>query len=300
MKPERADWRPNPVTEREIAEDRRRERRRRKNVALLAGTGLGLCPLSCLGTCTTLDGHGDEATFMILGLVSAVLGLYGFIRFVADKEAERRRVLALRQEFSGVGGWLVEMTVFQGEAVSGTDVGVVWFEKERLFFTGARTSFGLGVEDTARRVLGSGAVIDSGIGIVLPLREWTPVGAVAIGLRFIAHEPEISPVVGETSFRHTLGNWMARSAPTRGQLPPLTPGPDLPAFAWLGRRAWLATLVWPAVGVLALLVGLTSVEPAIAFLAMSLGFAFWAPARSPRRAWRAVRDRQALEAYNRD
>lgn len=302
MSEERADWRLNPVAERELAEDRRRARRRRWNAVFLTLASLGLCPLACLGSCYGLSQGGGVYLFVAFASVGAVV--VALVRYANDARRTGERRAALKGEFGGVPGWLVEITVFQGEAVSGQDVGTVWFEDDRLYFTGLRTSFGLGPGDAKGRVADGRDVLEPGVDLILPLRVVSPIGPVKLGLRFAA--PELASTAlasSEWAFRKALREWIA-DGEGHGPGPPLAPGPDLPPEGSLQRRALLATAAWPALLVLvgaivgaagfpegvpiALLGGLVGTG---AILATHFG--------SPRRHWRALDDRRRLEAYNR-
>lgn len=290
-----ADWQLSPLKERELAEDRRQERGRRWNVALLVVAVIGVCPMGCLGACLSgATAGGGWAAGISIG--SVVLLVAAIVRYANGSEIARRRRLVRRQEFGEVAGWIVEMTIHQGEALSGRDVGVVWFEEDRLYFTGVRTSFGLGPGDVAARIAGRHEVLDTGSHLTLPLDAPSSVGTVAIGLRFISPEPESYTVAtSETAFRQALRAWIT-SGKTRGQLPPLAMGPDMPSVMALQRRAALASAVGP--GFVLLLVLSSTFKgfmPALVVLALVLLVALWPPALLPRRCWRAVNDRRRLD-----
>lgn len=299
MSEDRAEWRLNPVTERTLAEGRQRERRRRRNVGLLTAAALGLCPLSCLGTCLPLNAGPQALFFGPLALLSVVLLVVVVVRHSKENNAESADLLALRDEFSGVGGWLVEMSVYQGEALSGRDIGVVWFQEERLYFTGARTSFGLGTNDLRGTTPNGNVKLDGISNLLLPLDASGSMGA-AIGLKFVGPEREFNPAMAEGSYRNALRGWLASGAKTSGQLPPFSLGPELPTTRSLRIRAVFATAAWPFLGLLALVAAGWGGAALASFLVLGLAIVVQSSVWRPRQCWRALRDRQRLEAYNKD
>jgi len=298
VKPEpTAEWRLNPIAEREIQASRRFDRRRRANRWLLGLSGALVCPFACLGGCLSIG--GAESSW-IAALVFGSVGLLvvALARVSIDKGRQGERLDALRKEFGDVKGWLVEMSVRQGEALSGRDVGIVWFEDERLYFMGARTSFGLGRDDTQGRLASAHDVLEDRPHAVLPLQAKTLAGPVSVELVFLHTVPEHGQrLADDLEFKHALKIWFSEAMPERGQLPPLTLGPDLPSVSALRRRALAAVAIWPTLLVLALLA-----TPLVGtFVFVGLGIlvplvALWSPVVSPRRCRRAIRDRQALDA----
>ncbi len=301
MNEEQGDWRLNPVTERELAQDRRQERKRRRNLWALVLASIGLCPFACFGTCMSLGAGSDAWGFVLASALSIGAFVAIVMRYTHLAALGRARRLALRQEFGGVAGWLVELTVHQGEAVSGRDVGIAWFEGDRMYFTGSRTSFGLGPADVRGGALDASSTIEIGPHLMLPLRKETIVGPLSLGFRFMPSEPENAGLTSnETGFREALRGWSTAGGNTQGQLPPLAPGPDLASVWALQARAVLASATVPGALVLLTLFGFSSGSFVAVLFGLGLVLALWTPARSPRRCWRAIHDRLRLEAYNKE
>lgn len=197
---------------------------------------------------------------------------------------------ALRAEFPGEHGRLVSVVVRQGDAPTGADAGLLWFEDGRLFFAGRRTSFGLvppqarGVGRVRERVRGVRGSVD------LTLRRDTPAGAVSLSLEPIL-PPHESPFVARAALRDDLTQWAEGRSDGEGQWPPLALGPGVPDEASLVREALLLTA--PVVVGTAASFGIVAPVLAPSATLLAAGIMLGAVPASGLR-WRAWRDRRRL------
>lgn len=183
---------------------------------------------------------GVSLVLLALGLAAhdavlrAFLGVFGAggvilpLVWAQSLRVERRAYdhAAARTEFEGDYGRLVSLIVRQGDAPTGEDVGLLWFEEGRLYFSGQRTSFGL-VPSQARSV----SAIREGVpgvrnAVDLVLRRDTVAGAMALSFEPLL-PPHESSYVHRTSLRTDLAEWTGVVASGVGQFPPTTIGPGV-------------------------------------------------------------------------
>ena len=138
-----ADWTVSPTLEREAAAIRRRETR----VDRLLGGGALTLLVATLALAFLSPWMFMESLLPTAFVVVYVALLLGTTVGVALRNGCREfpdtADVAMRAEFGGGVGWLVEVTVRQGETPTGMDRGMLWFEEDRLLFAGHRTSFAL-------------------------------------------------------------------------------------------------------------------------------------------------------------
>ena len=257
-------------------------RERRPEIVLV----LGSAALIGLGSLTTDPGLAFFVTFFGLGGLLLALAF----RLARVEDARFRGYAAVRAEFEGGHGQLVSLLIRQGDAPTGADVGVLWFEDAHLYFSGRRTSFGL-VPGQAR---GGGRLRDRVPGVrnavELPLRRDTALGAMTLSIDPLL--PGKANVVGErATLLAALDAWARDRSDDPGQLPPAAPGPGVVSDRRLLRDALATTLLGAAaVG----LVGLYA-APRYAVLAFLVGlWAFVGVVPSSNLRWRALRDRRRL------
>lgn len=289
-----AEWRLNPASERRLRDERRHSLRRRSAFQLLVVASLG----GCAFTLINLDNENvstNVALGIFFGWVALILA--SFFQSARAIEVGRRNWRALREEHGIVDGWAVEMTVLQGSTTTGSDHGVVWVEDGRLFFVGARTSFGLSADqvDSAVRARLASAKIQTTPR--LDLWTETAAGKVAVGLRPLPTTDGTNGLQDAAALGWAVRAWLAHNADRPGQLPPLGLGPDAPTPNYLLARAIGTTLLW----VTASLLAVASVATCLLFiptllLLVWLGRADWAGFGAPPERWRAWRDRRRLDA----
>ena len=235
MKP--AEWTLHPVSERDAALASRRARGWRRTAWGLSLGSLGLCPVSLLG----LIEYGGIGLFGFL--LSFGLLVYVLVRSVREVEKLRAERIRLQEEHAAVQGWIVDLAVTQGAALTGRDRGVVWFEEGRLLFVGRRTSFALAAE----AVSGALALGWWSSSSTLPLRAHTAAGAVALTFEMMPPD-NLADSRSEYAFAEALQGWQAAHAPVESGLPPLAVGPGAPSVASLLGAAMATTAIWLALG----------------------------------------------------
>ena len=283
MKP--AEWTPHPVSERESVLAERRARGWRRMAWGLSLFAFGLCPFSLFGILELAGGwiFGFPLAFALL--------VYVLVRSVREVEKLREERIRLQEEHAAVHGWIVDLAVMQGAALTGRDRGVVWFEEGRLLFLGRRTSFALAA--ATEGVLRPGWWRSEG---ALPLRTRTAAGAVALTFEMMPSD-DLADSRRDYEFAQAVQSWNAAAAPAEGGLPPLAIGPGAPSPASLLVAALATTALW-------LLLGGGFVLMAVRlnlYLAFTIGIVgasllaglpdHW---RTEHR-WRAYRDRLRLE-----
>jgi hypothetical protein len=203
-----------------------------------------------------------------------------------------RRREDFRSEHEGVAGWLVDLVVLQGAAPTGRDVGVVWFDDDRLYFLGNRTSFGLarGQVVTVRNEDWLPNDLHPPLTIVLDCD--TPAGNLAVGLEVLPQTRNFRANRTGAALSEAIRGWLAASHSDVGQLPPLGIGPDAPTPFSLLKGAIQTTALWSAV--LAIVVWASNatfwyLAPIWAIMALLLLIS-WGGVWIPRLRWRAWRD----------
>jgi len=291
-----AEWTPHPIAERAISDERRQTVGNRRVGWALAVAALVLCPLSCIGASFSVVGSAFPYVAVVL---LGALGVEKLRRGARTTELAHAKRQALRDEYAGINGWAVELTVFQGAAPTGRDRGMLWFEDGRLFFVGERTSFGLAPPQVEGGMREEWPLSGLRATSTLSLGRRTVAGAVSLGLDFIPSDLGPVPPL-EKAFRRALDDWLHPSKEGRsgeGQLPPLAIGPDAPTLRALLASAVASTVFWLFLaGGLILLAIKTAwwiVPPVVAFLGVIL--VLWSDIWAPRLRWLAWRDRRKLE-----
>ena len=284
MKP--ATWTAHPVSEREGLLAERRARGWRRMAWGLSLFALGLCPFSLFGVLELAEGwvFGFPLAFALL--------VYVLVRSVREVEKLRAERIRLQEEHAAVHGWIVDLAVTQGAALTGRDRGVVWFEEGRLLFLGRRTSFALAAEAT-ESALQPGGWRSEG---ALPLRARTAAGEVALTFEMMPWD-NLADSRRDYEFAQALQGWQAAYAPVEGGLPPLAVGPGTPSPASLLGAALAMTAVWLLLGGGFVLMTL-SLNLCLAFFLGIVGASLLTGLPDHWRAghrWRAYRDRLRLE-----
>lgn len=225
------------------------------------------------------------------------------------QRAEKRRASRLVAELGefpvGVGRFVL-LKISQGDATTGEDLGLLWFEDDRLYFVGRRTSFGLvpsQIYGRARTRTGFG---DKWVEVGL-LRE-TVAGPMRVmfqqilpeGLPDVESEYSLGPsgrwphqleFVRRAALITDLDVWASGVTEGEGQYPPTALGPDVIGERRLLIEALLLTV--PPAAVLSLVASLLNPTwTGTAFLLGVFLLAGMVPAGNLR--WRALRDRRRL------
>ena len=256
----------------------------------LGWTGTVL-PLSSLSLVAYAVHIGDPVVRAFCGVVGITGALLAFVLLFARRDDRQKDGYnALRMEFPSDCGMLVSLIVRQGDAPTGEDVGLLWFEEGRLYFSGRRTSFGL-VSGQARTVSG----VREGVrgirnAVDLTLRRDTAAGTMALSF-----EPVLPPHEGRdvhrTALRAELAGWLGVVSGGEGQFPPTILGPGVVAQGRLLRDALAATLPIPVL--LSILFHYT--YPPLALTAFGLAlFVIVGAVPASNLRWRAWRDRRRL------
>lgn len=294
--PRKAEWLTREEAERALA---RREGwvlspaffRRAKVPVAVGMASAGLLALA-IGKVVTHYRFGDEPIVM-LAVSALALGLIPLAyRWEKAQHAAGDADRELREAF-GRGGQFVALIVRQGDAPTGEDRGILWFEDGRLYFSGHRTSFGL-VPD---QIKGFAKVKDAVRGVRnelnLALTREGPAGPMSLSFG-PATTRHGNPDYAVGGLKADLDRWYeGRSgrAPGPGQWPPATVGPGVVSEWRLLGRALARSLVLP-------LVPVAFVLPASApiFAEIVYGLGMVAASVSPTGAllWRAWRDRRRL------
>ena len=249
-------------------------------VAGLAVLGVAVVPLAHYH-------YGDEG-FAFVAIAILSLGSIPLARHWERRQEARHETEPEMRAALGHDGRLVSMIVRQGDAPTGEDWGMLWFEEGRLYFSGRRTSFGL-VPEQAR---GFATVDDSARDVRhrlnLPLALDSAVGPVSLSLAPFAATLS-NPEVAVGALRADLDRWKHERAWGEGQWPPLTLGPCVATERRLFGRALGNTVSIPLLpAFVLLLVG----APIVALAALLLGMpvcAFAGPNALVWRAWWARR-----------
>jgi hypothetical protein len=289
-----AEWLLNPIAERELAEERRHAQTTRRIGVALAIT-LSFLPVSCIGGVM-----GTLPPWLTLPIFLALLGLVFIFsrRNVRTLRYEADRRIALREEFTHIEGWATDLTVLQGAAPTGYDRGVAWFEEDRLFFMGERTSMGLSASQIVGPVRQNWSIEGLRPALVLVLDAHSEGGRVSIGFDNVPLDTgELGGLRATEAFHRALTHWVRDARPVEPGLPPLRPGPGAPSLRHLLNRALATTLFWVGVAGALTALGMTvawfCIPPVAAFLGVIL--VNWNGIWVPRLRWRAWRDRRRLE-----
>lgn len=292
----RAEWRSDPHSEREIVEERRRWRLRRRTFqAFVLATFAGPFVLG-----SVLAG-GLPPVSVGIGLAAWIaLGLLALARSARAAETSARNRRTHVDEVQAVSGWAVELTVLQGATPTGHDHGVVWLEDDRLFFLGARTSFGLFSSPVAPNARDRLAFARETAPLILPLNAGTAAGEVAVRLRPLPLDEDSGSLQDVARLGWLVRSWLAQGVEGTGQLPPLAIGSDAPSPGSLLARAVGSTLLWitllPFVTALPIALLATSMMLAILLLLLTLTLPLvWREFGDPIGRWHAWRDRRRLD-----
>ena len=288
-----AEWRIEPIAERELATQRRAMKIRRRLVWASALSLCGVCPLTCLGSYDPTIGPWP---FWLTELTTLGLVIAALRRIVKTNALELASWNATRWEHAAVDGWPTTVDVLQGAAITGRDRGTVWFEDGRLFFVGERTSFGLAPSQVAQHGRKEERADGSNRAFVLPLAARTEAGSVSVRFQLVFHVP--FGAVGYRDyddFSREVRRWIAVETLSEGQLPPLSLGPDAPRPNLLLARALGTTMLWTVyLASSAYAMSLSPVSLCGVLVAPVL-LLFWPTLWEPRVKWRAFLDRRRLD-----
>ena len=263
------------------------------------------------GLATILSRQRNAVTFAVMAvanlLVTPYLGMFGGMGFTffltpaflvlaiyawsQELPAERERHYdALREEFMGVRGTLVQMIVRQGDAPTGEDEGVLWFEEGRLYFAGRRTSFGLVPGQSTGECHRRTRVKGIHNGVEIPLRVRTVAGTMTLSF-----DP-ILPGGGDAAegrrLQTELARWTKGRAEGEGQYPARALAPNVVSEGRILLGALVATVPIPLAVALWLGSFVGRGWPLTIFVVGLYVFAGMVPGSNLR--WRALRDRRRL------
>lgn len=249
---------------------------------------LGAAGLIWLGLHTMDSGIAFFGNFFGLGGLLLALAF----RLARIEDTRLRDYDAARQMFEGDHGQLVSIIVRQGDAPTGTDVGMLWFEDAHLYFSGRHTSFGL-VPGQAR---GGGRLRDRVRGIRHPveiaLRRDTALGGMTLSIDPLV-PTKASAAAAQADLKAALDAWSRDRSDEPGQLPPAAPGPGIVSDRRLLQEASVTTLIGAGI------VGLVGLYAAPHYAAVGFLLGLWifvgvVPSSNLR--WRALRDRRRLRS----
>ena len=232
---------------------------------------------------------------IVILLVLAVVAHRRTGRRLADGLRRREE---FRSEHEGVAGWLVDLIVLQGAAPTGRDVGVVWFDGDRLYFLGSRTSFGLARSQVKALRFDDWLPNDLHPPLTMALNAATPVGSLGLGFEVLPQPPgQFRASRTAAALNDSIRGWMASSQDGEGQLPPVALGPEAPTSLSLLRKAVQNTIFWCVVTVFVLWTAAETqwwYAPVWAIIILLLSIP-WGGVWIPRLRWRAWRDRRRLD-----
>lgn len=236
--------------------------------------------------------------FLFFGIAIISLGAIPLARHWERQQELARKPDAELKEGFGIGrGRFVSLIVRQGDAPTGEDRGMLWFEDGRLYFSGHRTSFGL-----VPAQVSSFATLEAGVpGVLnevnLVLRRDTPAGPMSISFGLFL-SPQTNPAPRLAKLKYDIDDWKSHDAKWRdvapeepGQWPPSVAGPGVISDARLLAGALTVSVVLPCL-VGGLLWRVSSGGIATIAFCVALLVAAFSPAGSLR--WRALRDRRRL------
>lgn len=262
-----ADWTPSPIAEREAALLRRRTRWSGLHVWV---AGVSVCvAMGSFMWLTRLLGQafnpGQLAAATTLTLVSAFVTVWAALRDNAVLQEAAAPDRLRREEFGKGEGWLLDLTILQGEAPTGKDHGMLWTESGKLCFSGDRTSFALGLEQLSGPIHSETPIRGLRHSARVPLVHRTNAGPLALSF----------DVVGGTTPEtvRQLCLWAERAPRYEGQLPPTRLGPGAVSSVRLILGAAFATAYWLALLSLIALADGISAALAVLILGVILGMA---------------------------
>lgn len=275
-----ADWTPSPVGEREVTFIRQRVMRYQWLSALPAALVIATSFIGALGCLTALFNGPSILLFMATsGLFALSIGLFRKVRRHEDalQRATQEPDLVQRQEFGGVDGWLVDLIVLQGSAPTGVDRGMMWFEGDRLFFSGRRTSFGLSPDQVIGRDRWTLSIPGLRNKLYVPLAQCSKAGRLALSIG--TGDSEVFDL------RAAIHRWSSLEPRGGGQLPPMQVGPGVPSRRRLLVGAIASSAYW--IAVVWLLIGSSSLAAAALLAGFAYAFALVLNGLLPFERWRA-------------
>lgn len=295
-----AEWTLHPIYERALAREKASRHKGRCFGWGFVGTTFGLCPgVVVIGL---LHGIPVAAIVMILVgflTVMVVFATESFRRKETASALEKSNRDELHGEYEAVGGWLVDLTILQGATPTGHDRGVVWSEEGRLFFVGARTSFGLFPSQISPGGQNTLASANGEAPLTLPLRIATAAGPVAIELDSPSKKDD---PYASASLGWRVRSWLAEGVEGVGDWPPLSLGPDVPTPRLLLAKAIGTTAFWLAAPFLCFALVLSLIFTWLLCAGFPLVIAFfgflgwtWRKIGWPGSHWLALLDRRRLD-----
>lgn len=252
MSRENADWTLSPALETRTAASARALPYKKRAKRLFFISVLALF-FSCGFGFSDLDGAVE---------IAYSVAFFAFVAGIYYARDGRKREIVLRQrerellvEYASLHGWLIDLFVLQGDTPTGRDRGVVWFEEDRLYFVGDRTSFGISRGQVAAMLSDEWRATELRPEFVLKLNADTPVGKAAIGIDMILPMGSSVPFPSSKGLGQALRGWIRSSGGEEGQLPPLMLGPQIPSRGRLFVRAIGFTAIWVSVVLGAALAG---------------------------------------------
>ena len=163
---------------------------------------------------------GIEILALIVGaVVWAFLAVYQMERV----DQSRTKDLAEFDDFDPFDErYFVDLTLTDGNAVAGKDLGVLWFEDGRMNFVGAACSFSLGSGDVEMRRYDPGSWVPKG-SFVLPLCNKGYCGYRCVVIEEVP-PPRSRPLLN-IPLNQKIGSFTADPPVQFGELPPLGLGP---------------------------------------------------------------------------
>ncbi len=289
-----AEWRPNPAWEREIIAASQAMTYRKTSRRLFTGSAVFM-----FAWCGFSIAEMDSVSVITFTscLVCLASAIYASCLAAKRQAIGRRRESALYEEYSSLSGWHVDLFVLQGDAPTGRDRGVIWFEEDRLYFVGDRTSFGISRGQVKAMLGEEWSVANLRPQFVLQLHADTPAGKAAVGMNMIRPLGSTLPNPSSNSLSQALRGWIRSTGGDDGQLPPLTLGPEAPTRSRLLKSALGTTFLWsamvPVLGFIGWIGGWVGLS--ISFAVGSLLMVSWGDHWFPRLRWRAWRHRKCLD-----
>ncbi len=262
--------------------------RRAKLQTLAVGVGLAIFGVAIAGT--AMSPTFGALAFVFLTIAFLSLGSIPLAHHWEKRQEARHETEPEMRAALGHDGHLVSLIVRQGDAPTGEDRGVLWYENGRLYFAGRRTSFGL-VPDQAR---GFATLEEPATGVRhrlnLVLHRESATGPMS--LSFAPFVPSLSnPDVAVGALRMDLDRWKNGRAYGEGQWPPATLGPCVVSERKLLARALATSLLGPIfpAGIL-----LIVAAPLVSLVAFALGTIVFSLAPGNALVWRAWWARRRL------
>jgi len=294
MSKEHADWTLSPALESRAKASAKAEPYKKRSRRLFL-----LSIFALVGSC----GFGLSELDLAVE-VSLALAFYTFLAGIYFMRLGGKRELLLQQrdrellvEYSSVRGWLVDLFVLQGNTPTGRDRGVLWFEEDRLYFVGDRTSFGVSRGQIAAMQADGFRVSDLRPEFVLELSVDTPLGKTGFGFDQILSIGSNLSNSSSNDLAQVLRGWMRSTGNEEGQLPPFALGPGIPSLNLLFLRAVGNTIVWATLIITMAAAGFWLGWGA-ALVSIAIGvfpLTTWSDLWFPRLRWQAWRDRKRLD-----